>query len=136
MVQLQASLYLSSTQMTLLEGPSYYTNPGDNGERLRAKVTRKVVEVIRKADGERVQNISYILDLDNGKVKMEKIISYSQLMDHLEAANKDNETSDDSEHSLATRGPSSQETLIGKDASTMSLLIGRLGRRPMNLSQI
>ena len=24
MVQLQASLYLSSTQMTLLEGPSYY----------------------------------------------------------------------------------------------------------------
>ena len=95
MVQLQASLYLSSTQMTLLEGPSYYTNPGDNGERLRAKVTRKVVEVIRKADGERVQNISYILDLDNGKVKMEKIISYSQLMDHLEAANKDSETSDD-----------------------------------------
>ena len=41
-----------------------------------------------------------------------------------------------SEHSLATRSPSSQQTPIGKDASTMSLLIGRLGRRPMNLSMI
>ena len=41
--------------------------PGDNGERLRAKLTIKVVEVIEKADGERVQELSYILDIDNGK---------------------------------------------------------------------
>ena len=68
--------------------------PGDNGERLRAKVTRKVVEVIKKTDGERVQNLSYILGIGNGKV--EEIISYNQLVDHLEAAaNEDNKISED-----------------------------------------
>ena len=44
-----------------LIGRTFLLPPGDNGERLRAKVTRKVVEVIKKADGERVQNLSYIL---------------------------------------------------------------------------
>ena len=68
--------------------------PGDNGERLRAKVTRKVVEDIEKADGERVQKLSYILSIGNGKV--EERICYIQLVDHLEAAaNEDNEISDD-----------------------------------------
>ena len=52
-----------------------------------------MVEVIKKADGERVQNLSYILGIDNGK--MEEIISYSQLMDHLEAPNEDDDISDD-----------------------------------------
>ena len=92
MVQLQASLYLSSTQMTSLEGPSY--NPWRQWGEIKSKVTRKVVEVIEKTDGERVKNLSYILGIDNGKV--EEIISYSQLVDHLEAAvNEDNEISDD-----------------------------------------
>ena len=63
--------------------------PGDNGERLRAKVTRNVVEDIEKADGERVQKLSYILGIGNGKV--EELISYNELEDHLEAAaNEDN----------------------------------------------
>ena len=67
---------------------------GDNGERLRAKVTRKVVEDIEQADGERVQKISFILGIGNGK--LEGIISYDQLVDHLEAAgNEYNEISDD-----------------------------------------
>ena len=38
-----------------LVGRTFLLPPGDNGERLRAKVTRKVVEDIEKADGERVQ---------------------------------------------------------------------------------
>ena len=68
--------------------------PGDNGERLRAKVTRKVVEAIEKADGERVQKLSYILGIGNGK--LEELISYIQLVDRLEAAaNEDNKISDD-----------------------------------------
>ena len=93
MVQPQASLYQSSTQKILLEG-TFLLTPGDNGERLRAKVTRKVVEDIEKADGERVQNLSYILGIGNGKV--EELISYNQLVDHLEAAaNEDNEINDD-----------------------------------------
>ena len=36
-----------------------------------------------------------------------------------------------SEHSLAIRDPSRLHISIGKGANTMSLLIGRLGRRPM-----
>ena len=64
---------------------------------MRAKVTRKVVEVIEKADGGKVQNLSYILGTVDGK--LEEIISYNQLFDHLEAAanevNEVNEINDD-----------------------------------------
>ena len=76
-----------------LVGSTFLLPPGDNGERLRAKVTRKVVEDIEQADGERVQTLSFILGIGNGK--LEEIISYNQLVDHLEgAANEDNEISD------------------------------------------
>ena len=40
-----------------------------------------------------------------------------------------------SEHSLAIRGLSRQQITIGKVASTKCLLNGRMGRKPMNLSQ-
>ena len=77
-----------------LVGRTFLLPPGDNGERLRAKVTRKVVEDIEQADGERVQKLSFILGIGNRK--LEEIISYNQLVDHLEAAaNDDNEISDD-----------------------------------------
>ena len=79
--------------MALFEGP-FLLPPGDNRERTRAKVTRKVVEVIEQADGERVQNLSFILGICNGK--LEEIISYNQFVDHLKAAaNDDNKNSDD-----------------------------------------
>ena len=48
MVHPQASLCQNSTLMTLLEG--LFIAPGANGERLWAKVTRKVVEDIELAD--------------------------------------------------------------------------------------
>ena len=77
-----------------LVGRTFLLPPGDNVERLRAKVTRKVVEDIDQVDGERVQNLSFILGIGNGK--LEEIISYNQLVDHLEAAaNEDNEIGDD-----------------------------------------
>ena len=76
-----------------LAGRTFLLPPGDNEESLRAKVTRKVVEDIEQADGERVQKLSFILSIGNGK--LEEIISYNQLVDHLEAAaNDDNEISD------------------------------------------
>ena len=76
------------------DGRIFLLPPGDNGERQRAKVTREVVEDIKEADGERVQNLSYILGIGSGK--MEELISYNQLVDHLEsAANEDNGISDD-----------------------------------------
>ena len=57
--------------------------PEDNGERLRTNVTRKLVEVIEKTNGEKFQDLSYILRNDNEKMH---IISCSWLVDHQEAA--------------------------------------------------
>ena len=48
-----------------LVGRTILLPPGDNGERLRASVTRKVVEIIKKGDGERVQKLSCILGIGN-----------------------------------------------------------------------
>ena len=58
--------------------------PEENGERHRAKVTRKIVEIIDQEDGQRVENINFILDIGNGEV--EELISYNQLLEHLENA--------------------------------------------------
>ena len=54
------------------------------GERLRAKVTKKVVEEIEAADGKRIRNINFILDIGEGIV--EELITYDKLLDHLEQA--------------------------------------------------
>ena len=77
-----------------LVGWTFLLPPGENGERLRSNVNRKVVEDIEQADGERVHKLSFILGIGNGK--LEEIISYNQLVDHPDAAaNDDNEISDD-----------------------------------------
>ena len=107
--------------------------PGDNGERLRAKVTRKVVEDIEKADGERVQKLSYILGIGYGKV--EELISYNQLVDHLEAAaNEDNEINDDLfkfRALIGHQGPLKQTDPNWKGCNFNVLVEGRLGRKLM-----
>ena len=43
--------------------------PEENGERHRAKVTRQVVEIIDQDNGQRIENINFILDVGNGKVE-------------------------------------------------------------------
>ena len=58
--------------------------PEETGERQRAKVVRKVVEIIDQDNGHRIENITAILDIDNGK--LEELISYNQLLEHLETA--------------------------------------------------
>ena len=63
-----------------LIGRTFLLPPQENGERLRAKVTKKVVEQIEAADGNRIPNINFILIL----VKVN--ITYSQLLDRLEQA--------------------------------------------------
>ena len=45
-----------------LTGRTFLLPPEENGERHRAKVTRKVVEIIVQEDGQRVENINFILD--------------------------------------------------------------------------
>ena len=67
-----------------LIGRTFHLPPQENGERLRAKVTKKVVEEIEAADGYRIPIINFILDIGEGKV--EELITYNQLFDHLEQA--------------------------------------------------
>ena len=67
-----------------LIGRTFLLPPEENGERHRAKVTRQVVEIIHQDDGQRVENINFIQDIGNGKV--EELISYNQLLEHLENA--------------------------------------------------
>ena len=67
-----------------LIGRTFLLPPKEYGERHRAKVTRKVVEIIGQENGHRVENINFILYIGNGKVK--ELISYNQLLEHLETA--------------------------------------------------
>ena len=67
-----------------LIGRTFLLPPEENGERHRAKVTRQVVEIIDQDNGQRIENINFILDIGNGKV--EELISYNQLREHLENA--------------------------------------------------
>ena len=52
-----------------LIGRTFLLPPEENGERHRAKVTRQVVEIIDQDNGQRVENINFILDIGNGKVE-------------------------------------------------------------------
>ena len=52
-----------------LIGRTFLLPPQENGERLRAKVTKKVVEEIEAADDNRIPNINFILDIGEGKVE-------------------------------------------------------------------
>ena len=77
-----------------LIGRTLLLPPEENGERHRAKVTRKVVEILDQGDGHRIENINFILDIGNGK--LEELISYNQLLHHLETA-QDNDFGMDQE---------------------------------------
>ena len=46
---------------TDLIGRTFLLPPEENGERHRAKVTRKVVEIIDQENGHRLENINFIL---------------------------------------------------------------------------
>ena len=67
-----------------LNGRTFLLPPEENGERHRAKVTRHVVAIIDQDNGQRIENINFILDIGNGKV--EELISYNELLEHLENA--------------------------------------------------
>ena len=70
-----------------LIGRTFLLPPQENGERLRAKVTKTVVEEIEAEDANRIPNINFILDIGEGKV--EELITYNQLLDHLEQAEEE-----------------------------------------------
>ena len=52
-----------------LIGRTFLLPPQEYSERLRAKVTKKVVEEIEAADGNRIPNINFILDMVKVKLK-------------------------------------------------------------------
>ena len=84
------------------------------------KVTRKVVEIIDQENGHRVENINFILDIGNGKV--EELISYNQLLEHLENT-QDNDIGMDQElfkfrSSLDTKVLWLHQIQIGKECSS------------------
>ena len=75
-----------------LIGRTFLLPPQEDGESLRAKVTKKVVGKIKAADGNRIPNINFILDMGEGKV--EELITYNQLLDHLEQADEQDNSMD------------------------------------------
>ena len=50
-----------------LIGRTFLLPPDENGERHRAKVTRQVVEIIDQDNGQRIENINFILDMLKSK---------------------------------------------------------------------
>ena len=52
-----------------LIGRTFLLPPEENAERQRAKVTKKVVEEIEAADGNRIPNINFFLDIGEGKIE-------------------------------------------------------------------
>ena len=119
-----------------LIGSTFLLRPKENGERHRAKVTRQVVEIIDQDNGQRVENINYILDIGNGKV--EELISYNQLLEHLEMPKTMTcawiKNFIGSEPSLDTKVLCLPQIQTGKEPNIMFKLNGRLGRLLLNLS--
>ena len=77
-----------------LIGRTFLLPQQENGERPRAKVTKKVVQENEAEDGNRIPNINFILDIGEGKA--EELITWNQLLDHLEQA-EDQDNSMDQE---------------------------------------
>ena len=95
-----------------LIGRTFVLPPEENGERHRAEVTRQVVQIIDQHNGQRVENINFILDIGNGKV--EELISYNQLLEHLENA-QDNDMGMDQELYMFRAIIGHQDPLLASD---------------------
>ena len=113
---------------------TFLSPPEENGERHRAKVSRKVVEIIDQENGHRVENINFILDIANHKV--EEWIAYDQLLEHLKTA-QDNDMGMDQECFefrviIGHQGPLASSN----PANIIFKWNGRLGRLLLNLSQL
>ncbi|KAL7580569.1 hypothetical protein ACA910_003691 [Epithemia clementina (nom. ined.)] len=68
-------------------GKTFLLPVDENGEKLRATVKQKVVEQIEQEDGELCEKINFLLDIGLGRA--EAIISYNQLLDHVERSEQE-----------------------------------------------
>ena len=57
---------MSESYLDDLIGRTFLLPPLENGERLRAKVSKTVVEEIAAADGNRLPSMNFILDISEG----------------------------------------------------------------------
>ena len=62
---------------------TFLLQPEENGERHRAKVTERLSKSLTRKWSQS-RNINYIIDIGNGTV--EELISYNQLIEHMENA--------------------------------------------------
>ena len=119
-----------------LNGRTFLLPPEENGERHRAKVTRQVVENIDQVNGQRIDNINFILENGNGKV--EELISYNQLLEHLENAQEYDMGMDQKLYRfraiIGHQGPLLASDPDWKEANIMFKLNGSLGRLLLNPS--
>ena len=119
-----------------LIGRTFLLPPEENGERHRAKVTRQVVEIIDLDNGQRIENINFILDIGNGKV--EELISYNQLLEHLENAQDHGMGMDQELYRfraiIGHQGPLLASDPDWKGSNIMFKLNRRLGRLLLNPS--
>ena len=124
-----ASKHMPTFDPSDLIGRTFLLPTEENGERHRAKVTRQLVEIIDQDNGQRIENINFILDIGNGKV--EELISYNQLLAHLENAQDHDmgwiKNCIGSELSLDTKVLCLPQIQTGKEANIMFRLNGRLG---------
>ena len=119
-----------------LIGRTFLLPPQENAERLRVKVTKNVVEEIEAEDANRIPNINFILDIGEGKV--EELITYNQLLDHLEQGEEEDNFMDQELHRfraiIGHKGPlkATQLTPIGKAVNGMLKLNGKLVKLHLN----
>ena len=117
-----------------LIGRTFLLPPQENRERLRVKVTKKVVEEIEAADGNRIPNINFILDTGEGKV--DELITYNQLLDHLGQADEQDNSMDQELYKfrgiIGHKGPLKATDPIGKTVNGMFRLNGKQVKLHMN----
>ena len=109
-----------------LIGRTFLLPPEENGERHRAKVTRQVVEIIDQDNDQRIENINFILDIGNGKV--EELISYNQLLEHLENGQDHDMGMDQELYRFRAMVLCLPQIQTGKEANILFKLNWRLGR--------
>ena len=120
-----------------LIGRTFLLPPEEKGERHRAKVTRQVVEIIDQDNSQRIENINFILDIGNGKI--EELISYNPLLEHLIENAQDHDMDMDQKlyrfrAIIGHQGPLLASDPDWKGRNIMFKLNGRLGRSLLNPS--
>ena len=64
------------------------------GSSIEPRSPERLLKFFNQDNGQRVENINFVLDIGNGKV--EELVSYNQLLEHLEDA-KENDMGMDQE---------------------------------------